>query len=90
MASIQYSSSFMITRQFLRLSKRNIPQADDLTLIRFAREQSISGIPEKLTSYIKSKEEYDSLIKKYEIFGGKEKSIEDSARMVGLELPRNR
>jgi hypothetical protein len=34
-----------------------------------------------------AKGRFDELIAKYEIFGAKETSVRDAARMVGLEVP---
>ena len=59
----------------------------DLLLDQFARESGNSKVTAKLTEYMEAKGRFDELIAKYEIFGAKETSVQDAARMVGLKVP---
>ena len=80
----------MFIRCTFRLSNRIIRDSQDLLLEKFACENGITSVSQKLSQYIKSKTEYDAFIDKYEVFGAREKSVEEAARMVGLKVPNNR
>lgn len=59
----------------------------NLLLDQFARDSGHSKVTAKLTEYMDAKGRFDELIAKYEIFGAKETSVQDAARMVGLKVP---
>jgi hypothetical protein len=59
----------------------------DLFLDRFAFKTGRSEISEALTEYMASRDAFCALINKYEVFSTKEASVEQTARMVGLQVP---
>lgn len=60
----------------------------DLILDIFAARISRPEISEKLTEYINAKNEFRALIKKYDVFCDKSKSVDDAAKLVGLRVPK--
>lgn len=76
-----------VIRRTLRSSYLVPVGRNNLLLDQFARNSGNSKVAAKLTEYMDAKGRYDELIAKYEIFGAKETSVRDAARMVGLEVP---
>lgn len=58
---------------------------NDLLLVQFAKRSTLAT--SRILEYLKAKEEFDGLIEKYQIFSTNQKSVADTAKMVGLQVP---
>ena len=59
-----------------------------MLLEQFAKETGQVDLSLKLQAYVKAKSDYNELLDKYEVFGSKETSTGEAAKLVGLQLPK--
>jgi hypothetical protein len=62
----------------------------DLLLDKFALKIGKPELSQQLSKYITARKAFIDLIEKYEVFAPKAASVEQAAKMVGLNLPKSK
>jgi hypothetical protein len=73
----------------LSLSRRTFSTTASLLLEQYAKRENLPKLSQQLSEYIEAKKQYDVLLDKYAVFQSKEKSVSDTAKLVGLKVPRS-
>lgn len=70
----------------MTLSRRSC--ATTSLLGQYAKRENLPKLSQQLSEYIEAKKQYDVLLDKYGVLQSKEKSVSDTAQLVGLRVPR--